>query len=261
MTSSREIPWSRILAEGTAIVLSILLAFSIDAWWEERQERADEQQIILALKAEFEANRLEAKAVINHHEDSIRRIREFKLLPQASLEALDSTERLNLVRAFASPRTFDPRRGTVSALISASKLGVLRDPSLREALMTFATIVEDANEDRYYMGEVSLWVWRELLRFGGPWRVNPSDDAPSSCVGPEFDRNCYIVEQTSYLPDVTVDELLLIRADRKLMGLIDRNNIHAARYASEVNEMLEQIERILAYIQSSLDEHQAVHAD
>ena len=37
---SRPIPWLRVFAEGAVIVVSILLAFGIDAWWEGRQERA-----------------------------------------------------------------------------------------------------------------------------------------------------------------------------------------------------------------------------
>lgn len=248
MMNSREIPWPRILAEGTAVVVSILLAFAIDAWWDERKERDDERDVLLALKAEFETNQLGAISVVDHHEDSVRRIREFRSMSQASIEALTLNEQRSLVAKFASPRTFDPQRGSVRALIGAGKLGILRDPGLRDALMTFMTIVEDADEDRYYMGETSLWVWQELLRLGGPWRVLPADFDPGNCSGTNFDRFCYIVEQTSHLPDVTARELLLIQGDERIMGLIERNKIHSVRYASEVNEMLEQIERILERI-------------
>ena len=38
---TRSIPWPRILAEGVAIVVSILLAFGIQAWWEDSQDRAE----------------------------------------------------------------------------------------------------------------------------------------------------------------------------------------------------------------------------
>lgn len=34
-----KFPWSRILAEGVVIVVSILLAFAIDAWAAGRAER------------------------------------------------------------------------------------------------------------------------------------------------------------------------------------------------------------------------------
>ncbi len=33
-----DIAWRRLLIEGTAIVLSILLAFAIDAWWQDREQ-------------------------------------------------------------------------------------------------------------------------------------------------------------------------------------------------------------------------------
>ncbi len=30
---TRQIPWLRVFAEGVVIVVSVLLAFGIDAWW------------------------------------------------------------------------------------------------------------------------------------------------------------------------------------------------------------------------------------
>jgi DnaJ-domain-containing protein 1 len=54
MNTVREIPWPRILAEGTAIVVSILLAFSIQAWWDDRQDQNDERVILRSLQAEFD---------------------------------------------------------------------------------------------------------------------------------------------------------------------------------------------------------------
>ena len=38
MANIRQIPWRRILIEGAVIVVSILLAFSIDTWWNDRIE-------------------------------------------------------------------------------------------------------------------------------------------------------------------------------------------------------------------------------
>ena len=56
MKVKREIPWPRIFAEGAAIVVSILLAFAIQAWWEGANERDEEQRILSALCSEFTAN-------------------------------------------------------------------------------------------------------------------------------------------------------------------------------------------------------------
>lgn len=43
-----------LLLEGTAIVVSILLAFAIDAWWQDRQDVSKRQQLIAALRSDFE---------------------------------------------------------------------------------------------------------------------------------------------------------------------------------------------------------------
>jgi len=62
MTRYQEIPWLRIGAESAAVVASILLAFAIDAWWVDGQERAEEQRLLVALRAEVQNNLLELDA-------------------------------------------------------------------------------------------------------------------------------------------------------------------------------------------------------
>ena len=48
-----SIPWTRVFLEGAVIVASILLAFGIEAWWDGRQERAEERDALEALAADF----------------------------------------------------------------------------------------------------------------------------------------------------------------------------------------------------------------
>ena len=51
-----NIRWSRVLLEGVVIVGSILLAFGIQAWWDQRQERHAETEYITAIRDEIERN-------------------------------------------------------------------------------------------------------------------------------------------------------------------------------------------------------------
>lgn len=53
MTSSR-LPLRRLFVEGLVIVVSILLAFSIDAWWNERQEAQEEARILETISEELD---------------------------------------------------------------------------------------------------------------------------------------------------------------------------------------------------------------
>ena len=52
-----KISWRRILVEGLVIVVSILLAFGIEAWWQERGDRTAELEALVGLHAEFTAIR------------------------------------------------------------------------------------------------------------------------------------------------------------------------------------------------------------
>lgn len=56
MANTDNVQSKHISAEGAAIVVSILLAFSIEAWWDDYQDRAEEQGIFLVLKSEFQQN-------------------------------------------------------------------------------------------------------------------------------------------------------------------------------------------------------------
>jgi len=48
--------WERLLVEGLVIVASILLAFAIDAWWENRLEQQAEKHQLLSILAELDTN-------------------------------------------------------------------------------------------------------------------------------------------------------------------------------------------------------------
>ena len=46
--NSSRLSWARLLAEAVAIVVSILIAFGLDAWWDESREAAEERRHLVA---------------------------------------------------------------------------------------------------------------------------------------------------------------------------------------------------------------------
>jgi len=72
-------PWRRITTESVTIIFSILLAFSIDAWWADRQMQQEVQESLKALRAELEGNLKLIERESNYREAVI-----------ASIEKLDS---------------------------------------------------------------------------------------------------------------------------------------------------------------------------
>jgi hypothetical protein len=77
MSNDNNIQWKRISVEGAAIVFSILLAFSIDAWWDEQQERNDERSFLVAIRNELENNLTEIEKELTYRhavDESIMKI-------------------------------------------------------------------------------------------------------------------------------------------------------------------------------------------
>ena len=54
MKQVRTIPWPRVIAEGAIIVVSILLAFWIDAWWDRRGASEQEAVLLKSLLADLQ---------------------------------------------------------------------------------------------------------------------------------------------------------------------------------------------------------------
>lgn len=139
--------YRRLIPEGLMIVLSILLAFGIEAAWQERLERSAEVEALASLEADFKENRRLIREVIDAHLRFRETVAVFMDLSQAEYDALPPTMPSRLVLAAANPWTFDPVLGATDALVGAGRTGLIRDMELREALSDFLNLVSDLAED------------------------------------------------------------------------------------------------------------------
>lgn len=232
-----------------AIATSILLAFSINAWWDERKDRAEERQALESLHVEFEINRDEAAAVVSAHEIAVQSVAALNAMSDEQVLQLSPEAVARNIRFFANPRTFDAVRGTLDALISSGKLGLLQDPALRGALTTFLNVLEDTVEDRHYMAQSSMTVWTEIARNGGPYRRRLHKLTADECGVSLSESACYINALVGYLPTATPADLIRLRDNAILMGYVNRNKVNSARYAGEIRQVSLQIDAVLALLE------------
>ena len=250
--SFRTVPWRQIAVEGVAIVASILLAFGIDAWWDERQERAEEREILESLLVEFQANRDQAASVISFHDRAVQSVAVLMEMSEEEILALPAEAVEEALGFFGSPQTFDAVRGSVDALIGSGKLGILRDRALRESLTTFLNILDDSAEDEYYLAQSSITVWNEIARNGGPWRTKVDILSAEDCAGPYPDKNCYTNVALSFMPVAAPQDLLRLRNNPLLMGYVYSEKVIAVHYSSEVRQAKIQIETVLELLEANL---------
>jgi hypothetical protein len=123
----------RLALESLAIVGSILLAFAIDAWWEDSKEKQRRLILLDDLKAETRENIEQLTLIIQKQELYSREVR---TLVRAMLGAgqLSSAELGTLRRQTAGFPTFKPSWGILDLLTATGDLVLLEDSNLRAAL-------------------------------------------------------------------------------------------------------------------------------
>jgi hypothetical protein len=210
MTNARNIPWQRLIAESTAIVVSILFAFSIDAWWTERQENAREERQLQALITEFEGNRSTLDFDLGHLRTITTNLEKItKTLATVSegsdVEVID--------RYFWSIRQggiVDLSTGTLDAMISSGDLGLLRNEALRSAKLD--EVRTDQQTLRNFTGSELIPYLGTLGDFSSLVLVRMNQDNTSD--------NLFTVRSTGRLRTSVAYKLLMARvALRKLEDL------------------------------------------
>jgi len=148
MNKSQPIPWKRISVEAAAIVASILLAFSIDAWWQNRQIQIEEQEVLAGLKAEFVANHEVLTRHLVMHLQGIQSLEDILLV----IENGQSRDAKSIVLAalfeMGAPVTTDLGNGTLSALLSSGRVEILTSRKLRTLLTAWGGVIGEVWDDQ-----------------------------------------------------------------------------------------------------------------
>ncbi len=165
MNITKNIDFRRVLAEGAIIVVSILLAFWIDAWWAALKERDEEKLLLSSLHRELEANRENLKSKIEFHEEIQAAIQ--TLLEQAALPVpeLDDDEIDTLIGAsswFATPSTFE--MSAFDAVVHGGSLAIIEDRSLRARITGWRQDVEAVVRVEVQDYDTFSEIWMPYLR-------------------------------------------------------------------------------------------------
>jgi len=152
-----QIPWLRVFVEGVVIVGSILLAFGIEAWWDGRQEREEEQAILTALRSELADAR-------QGFEDQLELLDEDMRLAATTLEALSNAQVGELptdsVRELATTLgpsfAFQPPRAALNDLLNGGGIVLIQSDTLRRAIAAYEQILALDADDQELL--VDLWL-------------------------------------------------------------------------------------------------------
>jgi hypothetical protein len=124
--------WARLSLEGLVIVVSILLAFALDAAWDGRQESIRRDEYLRVLEDEFQAAAEEMQEQIGDHERQVQSI-------QTLIEQLGNGQDFsaNAFRELTGLFYFGPAHPVFNDLANTSSVDILEFPELRYALFRY----------------------------------------------------------------------------------------------------------------------------
>ena len=143
MNTDRKIPWRRIAVEGVAIIASILLAFSIDAWWGDRQQREAEQVVLQALLDDLQVKQV-LLADMDRFSNAIFKSAETLLRMAAGTEQKpdeDTINRLIIDTSWVSSEALWDS-APLNLLVAGGSLSLVSNPRLVQELAALQVAIE-----------------------------------------------------------------------------------------------------------------------
>lgn len=134
LSDIKNIEWRRLGIEAAAIVISILLAFWIDAWWDGRNEDNAFSQNLLALEQEILQNLSDFDLVLDHADRVLKELDEV-------FHILADPDRRDLPAGFASE--VGDAYDYLSSDVSDTAIGVILRPDNLQRI--------EGNELRYHL--------------------------------------------------------------------------------------------------------------
>jgi len=164
MSTAQSIQWKRLSAEAITIIVSILLAFAIDAWWEEHSEGIRLAGAIENIAAEVRDAREEIEHAVERNKYRIDGMRHFLSLHPDQLQDLPEDSLLSLDGVFYTPSPFDTSGYALEGLLAGGNLEIIADDELRSALIAWAQFPTEIERDYAEALQLSMALYE---RFAG----------------------------------------------------------------------------------------------
>ena len=143
----KQVPWTRMIVEGVVIVSSILLAFSIDALWEERNERQQEQAVLVNLQAEFaEGLQLFDSFIIQMDDRESFAISLLKVARDPGTRLPDNIATM-LTQVFLNQRTLNAPTGALDSYLASGNSELIQNLRLRTLLASWSSLLDENTEE------------------------------------------------------------------------------------------------------------------
>jgi hypothetical protein len=138
----KEARGSRLLAEGFLIMIGILAAFSLDSWWDNRNDRRRELLRLREMRAEFAASRTLLDSLAALHRGRAAELDRFETMLSTGPSDVPTDTVLKLGQALWWFDNYTPTMPAYKELLATTGLQGVSNDSLRRALFEYESALE-----------------------------------------------------------------------------------------------------------------------
>lgn len=140
--------WTRLLLEGSAVVVSILLAFAIDAAWDDRQQKQMDLAQFESLYGELQSHRQLLAEAVTAHRKTVEVGLELLGLLAEEPNSGDAARITELLDALTDSYRINVPFGSLETAISSGAIARMKDVELATRLANWPTAIEDLKEEQ-----------------------------------------------------------------------------------------------------------------
>ena len=207
---------------------SILLAFAIDAWWEERSDHIRLTGAIQNIAAEVSDARDEIENAVARNTFRIEGIRRFLSIEPDELLAIPEESLLSFDGVFYTPSPFDTSGYALQGLLAGGNLDIVPDDELRSALIAWAQLPSEIERDYAEALHLSMGLF-ERMATHGVYTAFRNETGDLQIPG-----------------DVNLrDSLVSLRRDREVTEALAQLLFYCEDFNSQLAEGIEYADRVL----------------
>jgi len=244
MNTDQNIPWPRIAVEGVAIIASILLAFWIDAWWDDRQQH-DAEQVVLQTLLDDLRDKKELLAEMNRFNSAILESSSTLLRVTTGVEEKPSAEILDRLIGdtwwYSNEALWDS--APMNLLVAGGNLSLVSNPGLVQELAALQVAIgrvrnHYGNDERFHQTVMTPYMISNanMSQISASLRHRPGDPEntftfPDLGIAKTYDH-------IQLLMKVEFQNLLVAKMERQL-DILDTGHPGVEVHLVEVISMLE----------------------
>jgi len=217
---------ANLLAEAVVIVVSILLAFGLDAIWDQRNDRSAEIRLRTSLVREFRGNGQILEETMAGVRRGQSRIEAFAAMTPEWAATLSEDTAWVYLDDLGRPYTAELSSGVTTSAVASGTLALIQDEVLRESIAGWLGRTDDIRE------RAGVMVAQEAIVYGA------------------VDRVASTLDLGLLSPSNAGTLLQAVRSDGEAMARVARKHVHSGFYLEELNVLLARLDSTLVLLEN-----------